>query len=118
MRLHHVNIVTGDLERTIAFYRDVLGLRLGERPDFGFPGAWLYDEDKPAVHLNGAAEPPSHQANAFDHVAFSTNDLNAMLARLEAAGVPYYGLRPLPDGRSRQCFLKDPNGITIEVTGP
>ncbi len=64
MRIHrafpcgHVNIRTNDLEASIAFYRDALGLRLGERPDFGFPGAWLYDEDKPAVHLNEAVEAP------------------------------------------------------------
>jgi catechol 2,3-dioxygenase-like lactoylglutathione lyase family enzyme len=57
-------------------------------------------------------------ANAFDHVAFYTEDLDSVLARLNAMGVRYYGLRPLPDGKSRQCFMKDPNGITVEITGP
>jgi catechol 2,3-dioxygenase-like lactoylglutathione lyase family enzyme len=118
MHLHHVNIRTTDLEASIAFYRDALGLRHGDRPDFGFPGAWLYDRDKPAVHLNEAVETPSRQSNAFDHVAFYTEDLDRVLARLDAMGVHYYGLRPLPDGKTRQCFLKDPNGITIELQGP
>jgi len=118
MHLHHVNIRTNDLDASIAFYRDALGLVHGSRPDFGFPGAWLYDHDKPAVHLNEAVESPAMAANAFDHVAFYTEDLDSVLARLNAMGVRYYGLRPRPDGKSRQCFMKDPNGITVEITGP
>ena len=118
MHIHHVTIRTRDLAGSIAFYRDALGLRLGERPDFGFPGAWLYDRDKPAVHLNEAVEAPSRVVNAFDHVAFYTDDFDGALARLDRTGIHSCGLRALPDGRLRQCFLKDPNGITIEVTGP
>jgi catechol 2,3-dioxygenase-like lactoylglutathione lyase family enzyme len=118
MYIHHVNIRTKNLDASIAFYRDVLGLVQGHRPDFGFPGAWLYDQDKPAIHLNEAVETPSTASNALDHVAFYTEDMDGVLARLDAMGVHYYGLRPLPDGKTRQCFMKDPNGITVEITGP
>jgi len=118
MYIHHVNIKTQDLEASIVFYRDALGLRHGERPAFGFPGAWLYDQDKPAVHLNEVVEKPASASNAFDHVAFYSDDLDAVLARLDAVGVHYSGLRPIPGGKLRQCFMKDPNGITVEVTGP
>jgi hypothetical protein len=45
---------------------------------------------------------------------FKAEDLNSALAHLDAMGVHYYGLRPIPDINLRQCFLKDPNGITIE----
>ncbi len=118
MHLHHINIFTSDLATSVAFYRDALGLWQGERSTFPFPGAWLYDKDKPAVHLNVVAEPPSQQANSFNHVAFYTAEFDEALARLEATGVRYYGLRSLPDGSLRQCFMKDPNGITVEVTDP
>jgi catechol 2,3-dioxygenase-like lactoylglutathione lyase family enzyme len=114
MRIHHVNIRTKNLDASIAFYRDVLGLVHGPRPDFGFPGAWLYDQDKVAIPLNEAVETPSTASNAFDHVAFYTEDLNSALARLDVMGVHYYELRPIPDSSLRQCFLKDLNGITIE----
>src|SRR3954452_1782518 len=40
--LFHVAVKTNDLAATIAFYAGVLGLRNGFRPDFGYPGAWLY----------------------------------------------------------------------------
>jgi catechol 2,3-dioxygenase-like lactoylglutathione lyase family enzyme len=99
MHIHHVNIRTKSLDASIAFYRDVLGLVHGPRPDFGFPGAWLYDQDKPAIHLNEAVETPSTASNAFDHVAFSTEDLNSALACLDAMGVHYAahsGQQPSP----------------------
>ena len=118
MQIHHVNIRTRNLDTAIAFYCGALGLRHGHRPDFGFPGAWLYDKDKPAVHLNLALDDqqPAH-GGAFDHVAFEVADFDATLARLEAAGVHCYGLRHLPGLPLRQCFMQDPDGITVEITG-
>jgi catechol 2,3-dioxygenase-like lactoylglutathione lyase family enzyme len=65
MHIHHVNIRTKSFDASIAFYRDVLGLVHGPRPGFGFPGAWLYDQDKPAIHLNGAVETPSTASDAL-----------------------------------------------------
>ena len=49
--LHHVTVKTDDLEATRDFYRDVLGLEEGFRPDLAFPGYWLYCGDLPVVHL-------------------------------------------------------------------
>jgi len=40
--LHHVTVKTADLEATRDFYRDILGLEVGFRPDLNFPGYWLY----------------------------------------------------------------------------
>jgi len=51
MRIDHVTIATDDLETTVAFYRDVLGLVVGPRPAFPFAGAWLYANGRPIVHL-------------------------------------------------------------------
>ena len=39
--LLHVAIKTADLDKTVSFYRDVIGLTQAPRPDFGYPGAWL-----------------------------------------------------------------------------
>ena len=64
VHLHHVNILAEDLEATVAFYVEAVGLTKGERPAFGFPGAWLYDGARPAVHLTLAAEPPAGAAAA------------------------------------------------------
>jgi catechol 2,3-dioxygenase-like lactoylglutathione lyase family enzyme len=49
--LDHFNIRTRKLADTVQFYEDVLGLEKGARPNFAFPGAWMYSEGKPVVHL-------------------------------------------------------------------
>src|SRR6516162_7010990 len=49
--LHHVTVKTANLEVTRDFYRDILGLEVGFRPDLDFPGYWLYCGDVPVVHL-------------------------------------------------------------------
>jgi catechol 2,3-dioxygenase-like lactoylglutathione lyase family enzyme len=118
IHIHHVNIRTKDLERSVAFYTEAIGLTLGYRPDFGFRGAWLYDGAVPAVHLNEAAEEAGNRDNAMDHVAFAVDRLDETLRRLDRLGVRYAGLRPIPGSDIRQCFLLDPNGVTIELQGP
>ena len=55
--LQHFTIEPSDLERTKAFYCDVLGLENGDRPPLGFPGYWLYSGGVPTVHLLGPRKP-------------------------------------------------------------
>ena len=51
--LDHVNVRTANLAELTRFYEDVVGLRSGERPPLGFPGAWLYARDgsEPMPHV-------------------------------------------------------------------
>ena len=53
--IEHFLILEKDLEETMAFCRDVLGLQVGERPPFPFPGCRMYLESIPCVHIAGAA---------------------------------------------------------------
>jgi glyoxylase I family protein len=39
--IHHASIIVSKTESSLAFYRDLLGIPACERPDLGFPGAWL-----------------------------------------------------------------------------
>lgn len=116
MQLDHVNIRTNDLEGTASFYRDVLGLELGPRPNFSFAGAWLYSEGLALVHLRAPNAEEGPGTGAVDHVAFRAPDLDEVVARLRARNIEHR-LQALPDGSLRQCFLRDPNGVLIEVTG-
>src|SRR6202000_2921008 len=49
--LHHITVMTKDLDATRDFYRDILGLTEGFRPELPFPGYWLYCGETPVVHL-------------------------------------------------------------------
>ena len=50
--LDHYNVSTRKLKETVQFYEDVLGFVNGPRPQFDFPGAWLYSAGHPVLHLN------------------------------------------------------------------
>lgn len=121
--LHHINIATSKLEETRDFYERVLGLYVGARPDFGEEGYWLFvpGTDHPIVHLSpnkkGGPNETSDDGNRLDHVAFFGHDLEGTLKSLDKMGVPYqeHPNRLYLDGRMVQVFLKDPNGINVEL---
>ncbi|MEJ2178651.1 MAG: VOC family protein, partial [Gammaproteobacteria bacterium] len=52
-KLDHVNVRTTQLDAMIDWYTNVLGMRIGDRPDFRFPGAWMYTGEAAPVHLVG-----------------------------------------------------------------
>ncbi|MEI8603113.1 hypothetical protein P4S55_21585 [Shewanella sp. PP-Sp27a-2] len=54
--LDHFTIRTPKLVETLLFYQVILGLKLGWRPQFGFPGHWLYASNKPILHLVEAGD--------------------------------------------------------------
>ena len=111
----HINIGTHRLDETVAFFRDGLGLSVGWRPNFQVGGAWLYAGDTAIVHLVDLAEGklPSDQA-ALDHFALRIDDYDAAIARLVAAGIKHRAVA-VPDTPIRQVFLRDPNGVNIEL---
>ena len=113
--LDHVNIGTHRLEETRAFFRDVLGLSEGWRPNFPFGGAWLYAGDRAMVHLVELAQPrgPSIAA-ALDHFAFAIDDYDGVVARLKTARIDYRSV-DIPDTPIRQIFIRDLNGVNIEL---
>jgi len=113
--LDHVNIRTTDLARTQAFFTEVLGLTVGWRPDFEFPGAWLYAGDKDVVHLvEVKREHQPSRGSSLDHFAFAIDDYEDARRKLDAAGLAYEP-SAAPNGGIRQLFITELNGVTIEL---
>jgi catechol 2,3-dioxygenase-like lactoylglutathione lyase family enzyme len=113
--LDHINIRTADLAATRTLFIDVLGLSEGWRPPFPFPGAWLYAGDKDLVHLvevDQAAMPSD--GSALDHFAFDIADYDEALRRIEATGLKFRAITT-PGTSVKQIFVRDPNGVTIEL---
>lgn len=112
--LEHVNIQTARLAEMVAWYDRILGMPAGWRPEFPFPGAWLYTGDqKPTVHLVGVdREPPG--GLKLEHFAFAATGLKDFLARLEAERVKY-DLIAVRDAGLVQVNVRDPDGNHIHV---
>ena len=88
--LDHFNIRTRKLADTVRFYEDILGLEKGDRPNFAFPGAWMYSEGKAVVHLvdiSPTGEPQKPDSGVVHHVAFVSRGFAAMKERLKSKGM-------------------------------
>jgi catechol 2,3-dioxygenase-like lactoylglutathione lyase family enzyme len=119
--LNHFNITAPSelLEKVRDFYVEVLGLTVGERPNFRRKGFWLYAGDAPIVHLttcdgddarvNGEAGP-----GFLDHVAFSCKGLSAMIERLKRLHIPYEVVEMDSVGQV-QVFVRDPARVGVEL---
>ena len=114
------------MDATRDWYERVLGLTPGERPPLPFPGHWLYLGDVPAVHVADRAAYEAHAENvgtgsssaagstgAVDHIAFSASGYDELRQRLAENGVDTVE-NEVP-GVMRQLFLKDPNGVRLEL---
>jgi catechol 2,3-dioxygenase-like lactoylglutathione lyase family enzyme len=115
--LDHVNVRTGDVERLVEWYGRVLGLHPGPRPDFDFPGAWLYAGAAPVIHLVGVGRTADPGPDLrLEHFALGATGLGQFLAHLDAESVPYrIGRLPGVDYGEVQVNLHDPDGNHIHV---
>ena len=114
------------------FYKEVLGLRVGPRPAFDFPGTWLYAGEEPIIHLAATLRQPTVGAipgsalpavtpgaaastGPIDHVALRmAGALDEWRCRLVARGIRF-AEAPVPDFPLYQFFLHDPLGVKIEL---
>lgn len=114
--VHHISHITTDLEASRAFYRDVLGFRTIQRPNFQFPGAWLFNYGV-QVHLivdDAAPQPARTVSTRVDHIAFHVDDTDVVEQLLREHGVEYRTSKVADTGVT-QLFFCDPDGNHIEI---
>ena len=111
--MNHFTAIAADPKTTLAFYENLLGLRVGYRPDLGFPGAWLYAGDTVVLHLYFDRPVPQPAAGVIDHMAFTTQDLKAFKARFDDRNDP--SKRQHREGGPWQLFCHDPSGAKVEL---
>jgi catechol 2,3-dioxygenase-like lactoylglutathione lyase family enzyme len=105
------------LRDTVRFYEEVLGLVNGPRPPFDFPGAWLYSEGHPVLHLNDISptdKPQRPDSGVIDHIAFGSRGFEALKQHLAGKGVSFR-VNEVPNSSRRQIFVTDPNNVLIEL---
>lgn len=116
VRIHHVSLIVSDTGRSLNFYVELLGLAVDEqRPDLGYPGAWVWVGDQ-QIHLLELPNPDPvqgrpHHGGRDRHLALTIKDLDSLAERLEQAGIGFTRSR---SGR-RAIFCRDPDGNALEL---
>ncbi len=117
MKYLHTMVRVTDLEASLRFYRDALGLEVlsvREVPAGRFTLAFLAAPgDRSAqVELTYNWDPETYTGGRnFGHLAYAVDDIYALCARLQAQGVTL--LRPPRDGY--MAFVRSPDNISIEL---
>lgn len=119
VKIGHVHLKVADLERSLAFYRDVLGFEVTQRfgPQAAFLSAGGYHHH---IGLNtwesAGGSPPPPGTTGLYHVAIlypTRVELAAALHRLREATIPLEGAAD--HGVSEAIYLRDPDGNGVEL---
>ena len=113
--LNHASFIVANTETALVFYCEVLGLQQVERPDLGFPGAWL-QLGAQQLHLLELNNPdpttgrPVH-GGRDRHVALNALALAPVQEALNKAGIVY----TMSISGRRALFCRDPDGNAVEI---
>ncbi|MCB1757267.1 MAG: lactoylglutathione lyase [Gammaproteobacteria bacterium] len=123
MRILHTMLRVGDLDRSVAFYTNVLGMRELRRkdyPDGDFTLAFLgYGDESESTVLEltynwGTAE--YDLGNAYGHIAIGVDDVYAACERIKACGGKVVrDAGPMAGGSTVIAFVEDPDGYKVEL---
>ena len=136
--VRHIGIVVGDMERSLGFYRDLLGLKvfrvMDEAGDYLDKMLALSEVQVKTVKLAADSGETlvellafaSHQGGRHSkrriysigptHIAFTVDNLDSLYQRLMQAGLSFYSPpQRSPDGYAKVAFCEDPDGTPIEL---
>lgn len=123
MRLLHTMLRVGDLERSLAFYTDILGMRLLRRKDFpsgrftlAFVG-YGDERDHTVLELTHNWDISSYEiGSGYGHIALGVDDIHGVCQAIRSKGgqvVREPG--PMKHGGSVIAFVQDPDGYKVEL---
>ncbi len=112
--MNHFTVLSGNLEKSKAFYINILGFTEGYRPPFEFPGAWLYAGDQAILHIMAGKPMPINAPGVIDHMAFTASDLQSVVDTLKKHEIKYT-LHRLKGLDIWQLFCHDPDGAKVEL---
>ncbi|MCP5014045.1 MAG: lactoylglutathione lyase [Ketobacter sp.] len=125
MRLLHTMIRVGDLEKSIEFYTEVLGMNLLRRkdyPDGKFTLAFVgygKESEQACIELTHNWDTDSYDlGNGYGHIALEVDDVYRACDEIRArGGVITREPGPMKHGSTILAFVKDPDGYAIELLG-
>lgn len=125
MRILHTMIRVGDLDRSIKFYTEVLGMQLLRRkeyPDGRFTLAFVGfgdESEQAALELTWNWDTDHYDlGDGYGHIAIEVNDVYAACDAIrEAGGTISREPGPMKHGSTVLAFVRDPDGYAIELLG-
>jgi lactoylglutathione lyase len=121
MKIAHTMIRVGNLERSLVFYTEVLGMQLvrrSEHPEGKFTLAFVgFPGDSAQIELTFNWDTSAYElGNAFGHIALAVGDVYAACAKIKAAGGKVVrDAGPMKHGTAVIAFVEDPDGYKIEL---
>jgi lactoylglutathione lyase len=123
MRLLHTMLRVGDLERSLAFYTEVLGMRLLRRKDY--PGGRFTlafvgygdESDHTVLELTHNWDTSSYElGSGYGHIALGVEDIQGVCAAIrDKGGRVVREPGPMKHGNTVIAFVEDPDGYKVEL---
>ncbi|MTI70332.1 MAG: lactoylglutathione lyase [Firmicutes bacterium] len=120
-KMLHTCLRVMDLEKSLKFYKEALGLVERNRkdfPEYKFTIVYLSDESENyelELTYNYNPEEPYEIGNGFSHMAFSVENLEESRQRHEKMGYKVTELMGLPGSPPKYYFVTDPDGYEVEI---
>lgn len=121
-KVNHIAVIASNIERSLAFYTEALGLTVIRKVYRQERKSWKVDlalNDDYLIELftfpDAPARPSYPEALGLRHLAFTVRDIEASIAELQGKGVTTEAIRTDPFTGCRCVFFADPDGLPIEL---
>ena len=126
-RIHHVAVVVDEMEKSLSFWRDALGLNLSEVRDvpeqesqvtFLPAGESEVELVRPTSNDSGIARYLAKRGSGMHHICVEVDDIQAMLAQLKARGVRLINEMPITTAAGKKYGFIHPEstgGVLVEL---
>lgn len=119
MKMEHVGIMVNDMDESLAFYQNILGLKLRNREWLNdtVELAFLYFPEQPSVEIELVFGNQVEGEGIVNHLAFTVEDIEAELVRFKEAGVKLVDEEPrsILKDNVKIAFFEGPNGEKLEL---
>nr|WP_294395015.1 VOC family protein [uncultured Sphingomonas sp.] len=121
LSIHHVAIIASDYAASKRFYTEVLGFELAAEHFRAERNSWKGDLTLGSIQIelfsfpDAPLRPSRPEAQGLRHLAFSVDDLNAVVAGIAARGIDVEPVRVDPYTGKRFTFFADPDGLPLEL---
>jgi len=120
MRIAHTMLRVGNLDRSLKFYTEVLGMHVvkrSEHPEGRFTNVFVGYSDEVTIELTFNWDTASYElGNGFGHIALAVEDAYAACAAIKASGGKVTReAGPMKHGTTVIAFVEDPDGYKIEL---